>query len=145
MLDTKTLCTLITGIGQNMAFNLDFIPADKLSWKPAPTANSALEIVNHVLGALGSLTGSTHPAPVADVASAKRELTEEIARFTSKLSAASPEELAAPMGSYGLSLGQLAALLVADTINHHGQITYIQTLLGDTDSHFAPGVVEALA
>ncbi|HTE20118.1 MAG TPA: hypothetical protein VK689_17270, partial [Armatimonadota bacterium] len=33
---------------KNAAYNLSFIPEDKLNWKPAPTANSALEIVNHV-------------------------------------------------------------------------------------------------
>ena len=32
---------------ENIACNLKFIPADKLEWKPAPGAKSALEIVNH--------------------------------------------------------------------------------------------------
>ena len=37
-------------VGRNTAHNLGFIPADKLNWKPAPTANSALEIIGHVVG-----------------------------------------------------------------------------------------------
>src|SRR5437867_10588786 len=37
-------------VGRNTAYNLGFIPADKLNWKPAPTASSALEIVGHVVG-----------------------------------------------------------------------------------------------
>src|SRR5438270_10212180 len=41
--------------GNNLAYNLQFIPADKLGWKPAPGAKSALEIVQHVTGALNSL------------------------------------------------------------------------------------------
>ena len=38
--------------GNNLAYNLEFIPAEKLGWKPAPGAKSALEIVQHVTGAL---------------------------------------------------------------------------------------------
>ena len=31
---------------KDTAHNLDFIPADKLAWKPAPSAKSTLDIVN---------------------------------------------------------------------------------------------------
>jgi hypothetical protein len=41
--------------GNNLAYNLEFIPADKLGWKPAPSAKSALEIIQHVTGALNSM------------------------------------------------------------------------------------------
>src|SRR5437763_17151403 len=51
--------------GNNLAYNLEFIPADKLGWKPAPTAKAALEIIQHVTGALNSmrpiLTGGEFP------------------------------------------------------------------------------------
>ena len=41
----------IVFFSRNLAHNLDFIPDDKLDWKPAPTANSAMEVVRHLLGA----------------------------------------------------------------------------------------------
>src|SRR4051812_38049138 len=53
--------------GKNTAYNLKFIADDKLAWKPAPTANSALEIVSHVmflvLGITGVLRGQEWAAP----------------------------------------------------------------------------------
>ncbi len=32
---------------KNINNNLDFMPEDKLNWKPAPEAKSVLEIINH--------------------------------------------------------------------------------------------------
>src|SRR5437660_285776 len=37
-------------IAKNLAYNLDFIPADKLAWKPAPSAKSALDVANESVG-----------------------------------------------------------------------------------------------
>ena len=45
------LAETATWAGKNTAYNLQFIPADKLAWKPAPTAKSALEIAHHLIRA----------------------------------------------------------------------------------------------
>ena len=42
----------------NLAHNLDFIPDDKLNWKPAPEANSVLEIVNHLAMPLSGMANA---------------------------------------------------------------------------------------
>jgi hypothetical protein len=141
-MDRETLANQMLAISHNIAFNLDFIPADKLFWKPAPDANSALEIVHHVLGAVGSFTApGAAVAPVTELADAKARVVQAGQKFADALRAASPEELAEVGPPMGLARGHFAALLVVDTINHHGQITYIQTMLGDLESHFAPDVI----
>lgn len=143
MNDKETLINLFIGISQNIAFNLDFIPADKLTWKPAPTANSALEIVGHVVQSLGALSApdSSSLEVPTDLAQAKQQLQKATDRFVQTWREASPQQLEQP-SALGLTMGRFAVILVVDTINHHGQITYIQTLLGDTESHFAPEVLD---
>src|SRR5437764_13254257 len=46
------LASMTEFAGNNLAHNLEFIPADKLGWKPAPSAKSALEIAQHAASAL---------------------------------------------------------------------------------------------
>ena len=131
---------------RNLAYNLDFIPADKLAWKPAPTAKSALEIVNHTAGAFKGMQpvlsgGSYGPAPFAPATTAAeaRELIVGAAtEYAAALRALSPEDLGKtvqlPFGTF--PLGRCATFPVFDVMHHHGQIAYIQTLLGDTEDHF---------
>ena len=134
---------------KNLAYNLDFVPADKLDWKPAPTANSALEVVGHVLGALNHflplITGGdkqshmvSTPAEITNVDEAKTQLLNTAADYAQALRSLTPERLSQPIElPFGtLPLGFVASMAVTDLIHHHGQIAYIQTLLGDTESHF---------
>src|SRR4051812_18140444 len=44
--------------GKNFVYNLDFIPDDKLNWKPSETAKSALEIAGEVIGVFGYMQES---------------------------------------------------------------------------------------
>ena len=133
-------------VAANMAYNLDFIPDDKLNWKPAPSANSAIEIVNHNIGAithLGAMVdGSTDKpefATATDGASAKKLLVEAANAYAAKLRSLNPADagkmIKTPFGPEW-PLIRIASMAVVDTIHHHGQIAYIQTLLGDTESHF---------
>lgn len=135
---------------RNLAYNLDSIPDDKLDWKPSPEANSALEVAHHLVGAILGLTGLLRGAnggEAGEVVVPAKPTTREEAR--QQLEAASDdyaqfiqtvklEELGkivdTPMGQ--MPFWFLAGMTPIDTIHHHGQIAYIQMLLGDTESHF---------
>ena len=142
MLNRETLLTLFQDTAGVFTYNLDFIPDDKMGWKPAPDAKSALEIVNHlcpfldrVSGALGSPIES--PAPATNRDEAKRALTEAVARYVSAVRSASPDVLSAQFrDDMPLSNGWMVTASTLDTIHHTGQIAYIQTLLGDNEIHF---------
>jgi hypothetical protein len=135
--------------GNNLAYNLEFIPADKLAWKPAPGAKSALEIIQHVTGALtamrpvltgGAFTRRQIPAPT-DCRSAQEMLRSATREYAAALRQVDPGRLGdtvdLPMGSFPLA--QCSGFPSFDVMHHHGQIAYIQTLLGDQEDHFQAG------
>jgi hypothetical protein len=140
----------LTGLAEwaarNFAYNLDHIPADKLAWKPAPSAKSALEVTNHLVGAIKALTsavsgaGFTPPQfPPATTAAAARELlTSATKEYVAALRGLKAEELgkSVTLPFATMPLGRVATIPLIELINHHGQITYIQTLLGDNEDHF---------
>jgi hypothetical protein len=131
---------------QNLAYNLDFIPDDKLEWKPAPTANSAFEIVRHLTGFLlhaqailaGGDGSAVEAGPFHTREQAQGQLIEAAQHYAETLTAITPQDLErtieVPFGKF--PLGRFATMPVMDAIHHHGQIAYIQELLGDTESHF---------
>lgn len=135
----------IVWAGQNFSYNLDFIPDDKLNWKPAPDAKSALEIAAEVAGVVKSFGKLLQTG----------EMKQEFPTFESRQAAkdaveAVTKEYAEYMGTLGLDdiggeidMGfavmpklQVISIPMVETVHHHGQIAYIQTLLGDTESHF---------
>jgi DinB family protein len=135
--------------GNNLAYNLEFIPADKLGWKPAPGAKSALEIVRHVTGALtfmrpvltgGAYTRGEIPLP-ADLQSAQEMIRRAARDYAAALRQVDPGRLGdmieLPFGTFPLA--QCAGFPAFDVMHHHGQIAYIQTLLGDQEDHFQRG------
>jgi hypothetical protein len=136
----------MTWAGGNTAYNLGFIPQDKLNWKPAPTANSALEIINHSLpfikGMIPVLAGKEfappHAAPVTNLKDAQEQIRSAAGEYAAALRRLTPADLERtvqlPFGSFPLA--QAASMPLVDLIHHHGQIAYIQTMLGDTESHF---------
>lgn len=142
MLDKETLIALFDATMKSLVFNLDFIPADKLEWKPAPTSKSALEIANHLAEFLGDVSGcldSGEPRPVSatTIAEAKQMLIEASERFILALRLAPPAILEEKFREdRPFTTGWIATAAILDTIHHHGQIAYIQTLLGDTEIHF---------
>ncbi len=129
----------------NIAYNLDFIPDDKLNWKPAPTAPSALEMIGHILGVLSRMTpllengamGAGKAETPENREDAKTQLVAAAHKYTAAMRALEADELKKPvelpMGA--LSLHLLATMPVMDMVHHHGQIAYIQLLLGDTEDH----------
>src|SRR5436309_9628268 len=91
--------------GNNLAHNLEFIPADKLGWKPAPGAKSALEVVQHVTGALnfmrpvltgGAFTRSDVPLPT-DCKSAQEAVRSATRDYAAALRQVAPERLGDPI------------------------------------------------
>ena len=130
----------------NLGHNLDFIADDKLDWKPAPTANSAMEIVRHLLMAqarIGAMLTGKNPDEAAIANPQTRDEAKEALRESSQAYAAilrdiDPSTLQELMDMRFAKLpkAMVAGMAAADTIHHHGQIAYIQTLLGDSESHF---------
>lgn len=133
--------------GSNMAYNLGFIPADKLDWKPAPEAGSALDVALHAAGAVGGLksmmTGEAPPelAKPATLEAAQELVKRVTAEYAQWLRGITAEKAAEPFDSKIMGVmpfGRFAMVPAIDFLHHHGQIAYIQTLLGDTESHFEP-------
>jgi len=149
----ETLATQITMGATNMAYNLDFIAADKLGWKPAPQAKSALEIINHMVDVLNTVKarlsgdGSDPVAstPVTNAAEAKQVLVSATAEYVEVMRAVKPEDMSRmiQMRVGPLPVSRIVSMPVFDLIHHHGQIAYIQSLLGDAETHFDPAVFKS--
>lgn len=142
MLHRETVIKLFEATAEVFIYNLDFIPADKLSWKPAPDAKSALEIVNHLAAYLDSISNALNGesetfAPATNGDEAKRVLAQSAARYAKAVRGASPAVLNQKFrDDMPLTNGWMVTASTLDTIHHAGQIAYIQTLLGDNELHF---------
>jgi DinB superfamily len=134
--------------GPDLAHNLDFIPEDRLNWKPAPDSKSALECASEAALFMKSmipvLAGAEWQRP--DYSPTSKAEIQELLRTVAKeyadaLRALPPERLgevvSTPFGD--TPLGRLAGFPVVDIIHHRGQVCYIQTLLGDKENHFLAG------
>jgi hypothetical protein len=100
MLDRQTVLTLFEETAQVFLFNLDFIPDDKLSWKPAPDAKSVLEIINHLAEFLNSISSRLESqdaefVPAANRSQAKQVLARSAERFASAVHGATAQALGA--------------------------------------------------
>lgn len=134
--------------GNDLAYNLDFIASDRLDWRPAPTAKSAIEIVNHVILGIGSmlplLRGKEWAMPeiphVTTRQEAQERLREAAAEYADAMLKVPAQDLSRDVtiwGNYHTWLGRAATMTVVDLIHHRGQVAYIQCLLGDVEDHFA--------
>lgn len=145
----ESLAGLLRWAAKNTAYNLKFIPDDKLAWKPSPEANSALEIVCHVTGAIRAMRpaldgGSEISFPAPGTPPATREeaqemLTSAAEEYADALVKVSPADLGREItiaGTMKFALARAASMPVVDVIHHHGQIAYIQSILGDKEFHF---------
>jgi len=142
----EALAAQVRWVGRNFAHNLWFIPANRLDWKPSPTANSALEIVQHSAACMGStlpvMRGEPfrewdRPAP-RDAAAAEHLIREVAEEFAGLLEGLTPAELdrtvILPHGT--MTLRDCASWEATDLVHHHGQIAYLQALLGDPEGHY---------
>ncbi len=130
---------------RSLALNLDHIPDDKLRWQPAAAAPSALEIVDHLLGVFHRMTplvggydaAEPAPQPVGNRDDAKARLIEAAAQYSAMLTQLTPAQLDETVELRGHSMPRLALAMmpINDIVHHHGQIAYIQLMLGDTATH----------
>ena len=130
----------------NLAHNLQFIPADRLDWKPAPTAKSALEIVHHAAGALLTMKDVLAGRPYewrslempADLDAAQELIRRAGREYATALCDLDPATLDREVPTFRgmVPLNRAMIMPVFDVVHHHGQIAYIQTLLGDEENHF---------
>ena len=129
---------------KNICNNIDFMPDDKMDWKPEPTSKSPLEIVAHMTGTVNTMTsGLKGESPKelpksATKAEAKQLVNQVIQDHVAFIKTLSDEQLAGKvelpkLGEFPMIMA--AGLPVVECINHHGQLTYIETLLGDEESH----------
>lgn len=141
-MDKDTMARFVLFAGRNMVENLNHIPEDKWAWKPGPDAKSTEEIVNHVLGlyeTFNSAFGGRPFAAVIDLAEAKAALLQATEDYARHVRTATPEkwgETIEIVPGTVVPLGQVVTMAVIDIFHHHGQLAYIQTLLGDNDLHF---------
>lgn len=130
--------------GKNFAWNLNALPDEKLSWRPAPMANSAFEVTAHTADSLRRmrclLVGDDEAAPVP-IPTTREQAQDMIiaaandyADFLRGLEGDQSGEV--KMGDATLPRVRCLAMPVQDLVHHHGQIAYIQMLLGDTSDHF---------
>jgi hypothetical protein len=158
MADLTSVARVVRWGSESLAFNLSCLPADKLDWKPNPESKSAFEVTGEALGVIRMMTGliqkghferppgasggeggpMQYPKP-ADLADARRQVKEAGEAFAAALDGAGPEldkPVETPFGTMLASRCVLWAMI--DLIHHHGQVSYIQSLLGDKDQHFNP-------
>jgi uncharacterized damage-inducible protein DinB len=147
MTEMEVLARQVVWACENITANLAFVPADRVEWKPAPTAKSALEIVNHCAGVLhrmsrvlgaGALADVPFSAPT-EVHGAQELLTSSAVRYAEMLRGTPEAELrrVMPFRSREFTFAEVAAMPVADMLWHLGQMAYLQTLLGDEVTHFS--------
>lgn len=146
MEDLKSAARLLRWAVQNTLYNLTFIPEDRLGWKPEPAAKSPLEIVGEVVAGQrmmlpvfngGEWAQTSFPRPTS-LEEARGMLEEISEKYLEALENATLEGMDRMVTMAGIPIWAPRAVLlpVVDAIHHHGQLTYIQLLLGDTESHF---------
>jgi hypothetical protein len=155
MEDVKAAAWMIRYGARSLAHNLEFIPADRENWKPAPEAKSPLAVAGEAVRVFGMylpmLEEGGFPAsrrpfePPASLAEAKEQLLEISERYARALEAAGPElGRAQPMPFGGVFRATRAACYpLLDLMNHHGQILYLQSLLGDAEMHWSDEAIAA--
>ena len=155
MEDVKAAAWMIRYGAQRLAHYLGFIPAEREHWTPAPEAKSPLEIASEAVRVFGMYLpmleqGEFPPfnrgfEPPASLAEAKTQLLEISEQYARALESAGPElDRAQPMPFGGVFRATRAACYpLLDLMNHHGQILYLQSLLGDAEMHWSDEAIQA--
>ncbi len=135
---------------------LSFVPADKLTWSPAPTAKSALQIAAHCAGYSGGfasiIKAGVFPADAQDflgpidariksitsVSEAEAMLRQGIADTLAALDTVSLEQIGAKVMTPQGQTPFLFFMTIPAThlVLHTGQLDYLQTCWGDQEVHF---------
>jgi hypothetical protein len=154
MENLKVAAWMVRYGARSLAYNLGFIPADRLDWSPEPGAKSALQIAQEVVGGMrmylpilrgGEWDNQTPYPPVPTLEVAQDLLAETAEEYAAALEAAGPELNRLVDIAGGLLRAPRAALYpVMDLFHHHGQICYMQTLLGDREQHWNEAAINEL-
>jgi hypothetical protein len=135
---------------------LSFVPKDKLTWSPAPTAKSAIQIASHCAaysGAFASVLreGVFPPSVEAFLGpiEARMEQISTVDDAEAMLRAGIAETLAALDGVTAERIGSVIDTPIGPTpflffmtipanhlLGHAGQLDYLQTCWGDLEVHF---------
>jgi hypothetical protein len=148
MANLKPVARVVRWGVESTAFNLGQLPADRLDWKPNPACKSALQVTGEVVGVMrmmlgvlqgGGFGGGPGYETPASLEEAQRQLAVTGEAFAAALEKAGPEldrEIESPFGTMLASRAVLWGMI--DLVHHHGQISYLQCLLGDGEMHFNP-------
>ncbi|MBI1730179.1 DUF1572 family protein [Candidatus Acetothermia bacterium] len=152
MKEIQTLSTAVEGAVSDVVKGYEFVTAKKQSWKPEESAKSAQEIANHVsywnLVFERAISGGSLPTASesewiesnrdAKTKEGSKMLLEKTSQaFTKAVKGLSSEQLSKSISlPWGSSSTLQAVLGNYNHISYHsGQLNYLQTLLGDTESH----------
>ncbi len=152
MSSAKLLLSVFEGAHADLLKGIDSIPEKKRSWKPESASKSAVEILNHVsywsLFFTRPLDGKANLEQSEDEwiksqaelngAKGAREAAEKVGQtFLKTLGKLSDKQLAQEVElPWGRSTLQQIILINYNHLSYHtGQLNYIQTLLGDSESH----------
>lgn len=135
--------------------DLSFVPADKVTWRPTPTAKSALDIAAHCAGYSGAFASIiragdfpwsrdefrgpilTAIESITTLEQAETILRKGIADTIAALDTVKPEQIGAmidaPHGRTPLKF--FLTLPAMHLENHDAQIDYLQTCWGDLEVH----------
>jgi hypothetical protein len=148
MEDLKAAAWMLRYGARSLVHNLTFIPEDRRDWKPEPAAKSPREIAMEVTRALNmyrpifespDYPRSLPPLPEPEtLAVAGRLLLETAEDYAAVLEAAGPELNRPQTMPFGGVFRAYRAVCfpIMDLYNHHGQILYLQSLLGDREMHW---------
>ena len=136
--------------------DLSYVPADKLTWSPAPTAKSALDIATHCAAYSGNFAEiiaagkfcftleefldkiQSAKDSITTLEQAEEMLRESIADSITALDTVDPEQIHAMVEApHGPAPFIFFLTLPAMHLEKHGaQIDYLQTCWGDLEVHF---------
>jgi hypothetical protein len=147
MEDLKTAAWMLRYGARSIAHNLEFIPVEREQWKPHPDAKSPLDVAAEVIRALQMYrpllatpesAAPPHVPPPATLAEARGLLITVAEEYAAALEAAGPElDRPQEMPFGGVFRAYRAVCFpVMDLFHHHGQICYLQSLLGDPEMHW---------
>jgi len=154
MEDLKAAAWMIRYGARSLAYNLEFVPEERAGWKPAPAAKSPLEVAAEVIRAIRMyrpiFDGPGYPDPrpplpqPTTLEEARSLLLEAAEDYAAALEAAGPElDRPQDMPFGGVFRAYRAVCFpLMDLFNHHGQILYLQSLLGDKEMHWSAAAIE---
>jgi|SRR5579883_3430057 len=146
----------VTAALDRFLHDLSFVPADKLTWSPSPTAKSALEIAAHCAGYSGGfasiIRAGKFPSSleeflgpiqsaiksIATLEQAETMLRKGIADTIAALDIVKPEQIGAIIDAPALGQTPFKFFLTIPAMHletHGAQIDYLQTCWGDLEVH----------